>query len=103
MAARKPAETEQTQTTEAPAEQPNAAVVRTQEYAAGDGWEVGQTAPSDAFRALDSAGTGEPTGPVVYEHPGGYARQIVAKGQVVTDGVKRELDAAEQSTEGEQG
>jgi hypothetical protein len=103
MAARKPAETEQTQTTEAATDQPNAAVVRTQEYAAGEGWEVGQTAPADAFRALDSAGTGEPTGPVVHEHPGGYARQIVAKGGLVTEGVKRELDAAEQSAEGEQG
>ncbi len=75
-------------------EQPNAAVVRTQEYAAGQGWAVGQTAPQDAYRALDSAGTGEPTGPVVHSHPGGYARLIVAKGAVVTDGVRRELDAA---------
>ncbi|MFE0329068.1 hypothetical protein ACFW08_20245 [Streptomyces sp. NPDC058960] len=87
-------------------EQPNA-TVRTQEYAAGEGWNVGDKAPSDAFRALDAAGTGEPTGPVVYEHPGGYARQIVAKGQVITEGVKRELDAAEQPAEqpaeGEQG
>lgn len=84
-------------------EQPNPAVVRTQEYNAGEGWQVGQTAPSDAFRALDAAGTGEPTGPVVHTHPGGYARQIVAKGQVVTKGVRRELDAAEESAEGEQG
>lgn len=85
-------------------EQPNAAVVRTQEYAAGEGWEVGQTAPADAFRALDSAGTGEPTGPVVHKHPGGYARQIVTKGQVVTEGVKRELDAAEsEQNDSEQG
>jgi hypothetical protein len=85
------------------------AKVRTQEYAAGEGWDVGDKAPSDAFRALDAAGTGEPTGPVVYEHPGGYARQIVAKGQTVTEGVKKELDAAEApaeepaADEGEQG
>jgi hypothetical protein len=84
-------------------EQPTAAVVRTQEYAAGEGWDVGQTAPSDAFRALDAAGTGEPTGPVVHSHPGGYARQIVAKGQVITEGVRRELDAAEDTGESEQG
>src|SRR3954451_24407662 len=96
MAARKPAD-EATEATAAPEQQAPAATVRTQEYAAGQGWEVGQTAPADAFRALDSAGSGEPTGPVVHEHPGGYARQIVAKGGVVTDGVKRELDAAEQS------
>lgn len=72
-----------------------AATVRTQEYEAGTGWDVGQTAPEDAFRALDANGTGAPTGPVVSSHPGGYARLIVAKGALVTDGVKRELDAAE--------
>ncbi|MGY0067716.1 hypothetical protein ACWZEH_12990 [Streptomyces sp. QTS137] len=83
-------------------EQSNPAVVRTQEYSAGEGWQVGQTAPADAFRALDAAGTGEPTGPVVHKHPGGYARQIAAKGSVVTAGVRRELDAAE-AAEGEQG
>lgn len=82
MAARKEPETAQ-------------ATVRTQEYAAGTGWDVGQTAPEDAYRALDAAGTGGPTGPVVHKHPGGHARQIVAKGGLVTDGVKRELDAAE--------
>ena len=98
MATRKTA----AETAETP-EQPNPAVVRTQEYDAGVGWGVGQRAPEDAFRALDAAGTGEPTGPVVNEHPGGYARQIVAKGGLVTEGVKRELDAAEQSDEGEQG
>jgi hypothetical protein len=98
MATRKPA----ADSADTP-EQPNPAVVRTQEYSAGQGWEVGQTAPEDAFRALDAAGTGGPTGPVVYEHPGGYARQIVAKGGLVTEGVKRELDAAEQSSEDEQG
>ena len=99
MAARKPAAAD---TAETP-EQPNAAAVPTQQYAAGVGWDVGQTAPEDAFRALDSAGTGEPTGPVVHEHPGGYARQIVAKGGLVTEGVKRELEAGDKSAEGEQG
>jgi hypothetical protein len=111
MAARsrtpEPEQTPQTtasDTTAADTAQPNPAVVRTQEYAAGEGWGVGQTAPSDAFRALDAAGTGEPTGPVVHTHPGGYARQIVAKGQVVTEGVKRELDAAEaEQSDSEQG
>ena len=97
MATRKPAD-DTAATVDTP-EQPNPAAVRTQEYAAGQGWEVGQTAPEDAFRALDAAGTGEPTGPVVHEHPGGYARQIVAQDGLVTEGVKRELDAAEQSDE----
>ncbi|MEU3962918.1 hypothetical protein AB0F42_24450 [Streptomyces buecherae] len=86
MAARKPEQPDQT---------PPPATVRTQEYAAGVGWQVGQTAPSDAFRALDPSGTGAPVGPVVHEHPGGYARQIVVAGALVTEGVKRELDAAD--------
>ncbi|MEU7431084.1 hypothetical protein AB0B07_09535 [Streptomyces sioyaensis] len=80
---------------DSPDEQPTPATVRTQEYAAGTGWDVGQTAPDDAYRALDAAGTGELTGPVLHSHPGGYARQIVAKGGLITEGVKRELDAAE--------
>ncbi|MFD6294523.1 hypothetical protein ACFWFU_06930 [Streptomyces sp. NPDC060235] len=79
-----------------------AATVRTQEYAAGTGWQVGQTAPQDAFRALDTADFATPTGPVVHTHPGGYARQIVAKDGLITEGVRRELDAAE-SDESEQG
>ncbi|MEU7381546.1 hypothetical protein AB0A91_16390 [Streptomyces sp. NPDC042207] len=92
MAARKSSETPEP-------EQPNPAVISTRQYDAGEGWEVGQRAPQDAYRALDAAGTGAPSGPVVHEHPGGYARQIVTKGSVITEGVKRELDAAE----GEQG
>lgn len=80
--------------------QPNPAVVRTQEYAAGTGWEVGQRAPEDAFRVLDDQGAGSVTGPVVHTHPGGHARQIVAKGGLVTAGVRRELDAAKQDGEG---
>lgn len=97
MAARKPAD-EAAQTPE----QPNPAVVSTRQYSGGEGWQVGQTAPDDAFRALDSAGSGEQVGPVVHAHPGGHARQIVAKGGLITDGVKRELDAAE-ADENEQG
>lgn len=72
-----------------------ASTIRTQQYDAGEGWEVGQRAPKDAFRALAENGSGGVTGPVVHTHPGGYARQIVVKGQVVTAGVRRELDAAE--------
>lgn len=81
----------------------NAAIVQPQEYAAGVGWEVGQTAPSDAFRALDGEGYNTPSGPVVYSHPGGHARQIVARGGLITEGVARELAAGaadEQSGEG---
>ena len=86
-------------------EQPAAAVVQPQQYDAGTGWEVGQTAPEDAFRALDASGSGAPTGPVVHSHPGGYARLIVAKGGTVTEGVRRELDAAEEqpAAESDQG
>ncbi|WP_326730238.1 hypothetical protein [Streptomyces phaeochromogenes] len=96
MAARKPA-------ADAAEEQPNAAVVSTREYSGGAGWEVGQQAPADAFRALDASGTGEQVGPVVHTHPGNYARQIVAKGGLITEGVKRELEAGEKSDESEQG
>ncbi|MFJ4918138.1 hypothetical protein [Streptomyces sp. NPDC088726] len=71
------------------------ATVRPQEYDAGTGWDVGQLAPKDAFRALDGDGYSTPVGPVVHEHPGGHARQIVVKGGLITAGVKRELDAAE--------
>lgn len=78
-----------------------AATVRPQEYAAGTGWEVGQVAPEDAFRALDGDGYSTVVGPVVHEHPGGYARQIVAKGGLITAGVRRELDAAEAEQDGE--
>ncbi|MFE3004240.1 MULTISPECIES: hypothetical protein [unclassified Streptomyces] len=88
-------------TSKDPAEQtPPAAMVRTQEYSAGTGWEIGQTAPEDAYRALDGDGHNTPTGPVVSSHPGGYARLIVAKGAQVTDGVRRELDAAEAEQDG---
>ncbi|WP_069743040.1 hypothetical protein [Streptomyces sp. EN23] len=80
-------------------EETPAATVRTQEYAAGTGWDVGQTAPKDAFRALGGEGMTTPVGPVVHEHPGGYARQIVTKGGRVTQGVRRELDAAERDGE----
>lgn len=72
------------------------ATVRPQEYAAGTGWEIGQTAPEDAFRALGGDGYAAPVGPVVSAHPGGFARLIVVKGAVVTEGARRELDAAEQ-------
>ncbi|MFD1832409.1 hypothetical protein ACFSJS_22575 [Streptomyces desertarenae] len=96
MATRK--QSSETQTSE---ETRPAATVRTQEYDAGEGWQVGQRAPQDAYRALDAQGTGAPTGPVVHTHPGGYARLIVAKGQVVTEGVRRELDAAENDESGE--
>ncbi|MFF2228611.1 hypothetical protein ACFVV7_35420 [Streptomyces globisporus] len=78
-----------------------AATVRTQEYDAGVGWEIGQRAPEDAFRALDGAGSGGVTGPVVHTHPGGYARQIAVKGQTITAGARRELDAAEAEQDGE--
>ena len=89
---------------QSPEQQPNPAVIRTQQYDAGEGWEVGQRAPQDAIRALDPSGTGAPSGPVVHEHPGGYAYQIVAKGQAITEGAKRQLDAAEaEQSDSEQG
>lgn len=83
-----------------PDEQPEQATVRPREYAAGTGWEIGQTAPEDAYRALDPSGTGAPVGPVVHTHPGGSAVQIVAKGALVTASVARAMaDADAPSTE----
>jgi hypothetical protein len=95
--------TRSSKSTDEPQEQPNPAVVRTQEYAAGTGWDIGQTAPEAAYRQLGGEGMTTPVGPVVNKHPGGHARLIVAKGGLVTAGVKRELDAAkaEQSTKDE--
>jgi hypothetical protein len=90
--------TSRSKTPDEPEQQP-AATVRTQQYDAGTGWEVGQKAPEDAFRALSDQGTGAVTGPVVSTHPGGYARLIVKKGALVTEGVKRELDAAKAEAE----
>lgn len=83
-----------TTTPEPEPEPTNPAIVPPQQYAAGQGWDVGQTAPSDAFRALDGEGYNSPSGPVIYTHPGGHARQIVAAGGLITAGVRRELDAA---------
>ena len=84
-------------------EQPNAAIVPPRQYAGGPGWDIGQTAPEDAYRALGGEGHTTPIGPVVHEHPGGYARLIAAKGGMITEGVKRELEAGDKPTEGEQG
>lgn len=99
MAARKPAADEAADTPD----QPNAAVVSTRQYAGGAGWQVGQTAPDDAYRALGGEDHATPVGPVLLAHPGGYARLIAAKGSQITEGVKRELDAGEKSAESEQG
>jgi hypothetical protein len=112
MAARKPAaDTAETEATEAPEvdqtpeseEQPNAAIVAPREYAGGPGWDIGQAAPEDAYRALGGEDHATPVGPVVHQHPGGYARLIAAKGGMITEGVKRELEAGDKSAEGEQG
>lgn len=75
--------------------------IQPQEYAEPGTWEVGRPAPADAFRALAGEDHATPTGPVVHEHPGGYARQIVVKGGLVTEGVKRELDAAADAEKGD--
>jgi hypothetical protein len=40
-----------------------------------------------------------PVGPIVNKHPGGFARQVVAKGGLITEGVKRELNAAKAEAE----
>lgn len=77
----------------APAATPPQAAVAPQQYAAGTGWEAGQIAPADQYRATDDHGV--PVGPVTETHPGGRARLIVTKGATVTNGVRAELDAAQ--------
>jgi hypothetical protein len=52
--------------TRKPEESTEQAAVRPRQYAAGTGWDVGQSAPSDAYRSLDDASA--PVGPVVYDH-----------------------------------
>jgi hypothetical protein len=59
-------------------------------FMAADGWKEGDPAPADAFRAL-GADRETPVGPVLDEHPGGYARQIAVKGEPVTADVLAEL------------
>lgn len=70
-------------------------------FTAADGWKEGEPAPADAFRAL---GEDRQTldGPVVDTHPGGYARQIVARGQTVTAEVLAELRSAPAADDSEQ-
>jgi hypothetical protein len=62
-------------------------------FTAADGWKEGEPAPADAFRAL-AEDRQTPDGPVVDTHPGGYARQIAAKGQTVTAEMLAELRSA---------
>jgi hypothetical protein len=69
------------------------ATVRPREYVTGIGWEVGQPAPTDAYRALDK--DGQLDGPAVIAHPGGGAVQIIVAGALVTEGVVRALTAAD--------
>lgn len=58
-----------------------------------EGWEVGNVAAEDRYVAVN--GRGEPTGKVSKTPVKGYGRQIVAKGDVVTQAVLDQLDALE--------
>jgi hypothetical protein len=62
-------------------------------FTAADGWKDGEPAPADAYRALDDDRR-TPVGPVLDEHPGGYARRIVAEGEPVTADILSELRGA---------
>jgi hypothetical protein len=67
-----------------PAEAPTPpAAVRQQQYDAGTGWELGQSAPEDRYVEVgpDGADVGKPS----KEAPAGkYARQVSVKGAPVT-------------------
>jgi hypothetical protein len=62
-------------------------------FTAAEGWKDGQPAPAAAYRALDTDRR-TPAGPVLDEHPGGYARLIVAEGEPVTADILAELRGA---------
>jgi hypothetical protein len=70
-------------------------------FTAADGWKEGGPAPASAFRALGEDRQ-TPVGPVFDEHPGGYARQIVAEGETVTADILSELRGAPAPEAGEE-
>ncbi|MGL5909812.1 MAG: hypothetical protein ACRCZP_07415 [Phycicoccus sp.] len=82
--------TRKAEATPAPEQAAPAATVRTQQYDAGTGWEVGQRAPADRYVSVGPDGL--PTGkPSETPEPGEYASQVVVKGDVVTPLVRARL------------
>jgi hypothetical protein len=57
------------------------------------GWEVGNAAPEDRYVGLNERG--EVTGKVQSEPVQGYGRQLVAKGDVITQAIADQLAAVE--------
>lgn len=68
----------------------NAARVAQARYSEGEGWELGQRAPKDQWRVLNSQGQLE--GKPLSKAPAGkYASQVAIKGVVVTNVTRAEL------------
>lgn len=68
-----------------------AAKVEPQQYAAGQGWDVGDVAPATLYAAIGDDGA--PVGPASETHPGGHATILTTKGQPVGTGARAMLDA----------
>lgn len=71
------------------------AFVQPAQYDAPEGWKVGQRAPSDKFRAIDT-GTGQPTGKATSKlKPGTYGTQVAVKGDTVTQAMLDSINDGE--------
>lgn len=64
--------------------------VQPHEYGRGIGWDVGDRAPANAYRATDV--NGHATGPVLYERPTGRGVLIVTAGTQISQHTARLLD-----------
>jgi hypothetical protein len=70
------------------------ATVGTQQYDAGEGWDVGQRAPADRYGTVNPDGTVDVGGD---PGQGGYGRLIVAKGDTITQQIKDQLEPKQTS------
>lgn len=69
---------------------PRQSKIRPQEYIRGTGWQAGDRAPTNAYRATDTNGL--PVGPVVYEPPPGRGVLLVTVGTQISEHTARLLD-----------
>ena len=77
---------------EQPAEQPQPATIAVARYDAGEGWEVGQRAPSDQYVEIGQDGAPVKDAKPTSKAPAGkYATQVAVKGDVVTQVMRRAL------------
>jgi hypothetical protein len=74
-------------------------------YDAPEGWEVGNAAPADRYRELNPDGSYTDAKPTDKAPAGKYARQVAAKGDIVTEAIRTDLglndDAADDADSGD--